>query len=252
MALSPDGTELAMMGPENGPRVGTGTRLMTLRVYAMASGALLRDWSAVLPWRLANETALSWTTDGRLAWSYLQDANPQQDGTLFTIRTVRLTDPGHDLVADSRTVWREEFSPGFGNPPFPLSCANYPTLTGDGKKVLCAAAAWLSPVSTAATRTGCPAGPPVNAEGFQLYSLATRKLIRTLYAQHTNCFPLGPGLLWASASGDVVIGEFAYGVPKLKLTEFRFGIVSDGKFWSLPSPPVASKGYQAEGAQIAW
>jgi hypothetical protein len=253
MALSPDGTRLAMMGPENGPNLGTGNTMTTLRVYSVTGGTLLRAWSGVLPWRLANNTALSWTTDGRLAWSYLWDSDPRQDATIFAIRTLRPADPGHALVADSRTVWREEFFPGNGNPPFPLSCMGVETLTGDGSKLLCAAAAFLSPVFTAQHHPACPAGPPVNAEGFQLYSLTTRKLIRTVYVQHTQCYPLGPSLLWASPSGDVVLGEITYGIPKEKLTIFHFGIASNGRFWPLPTPPVVDGGYQAEGAaQIAW
>jgi hypothetical protein len=253
MALSPDGTRLAMMGPDNGPTVGPGNRMTSLRVYSMASGALVRAWSGILPWDLANSTALSWTSDGRLAWSYLWYTDAHQDGEAFAIRTLRLAAPGHDLVADSRTVWTSADSASSGNPPYPLSCESYGTITGDGNGLLCDAGTWLSPIPTSTPRTACPAGPPVNAEGFQLYSLATHKLIRTLYTQHTNCYPLGPNLLWASPSGDVLLGEFTYGIPKVKLTIFRFGIISNGRFWPLPTPSATDGGPLIDpGAQIAW
>jgi hypothetical protein len=247
MALSPDGTRLAMMGPENGPTVGRGNRRMALRVYSVASGSLLRAWSAVLPWDLANGTALAWTTDGHVAWTYNWATDPWQNGYAFAIRTLWPADPGQDLVADARTVWYTTSTPGSGAPPFGLTCGGFGMLTGDGKQLICPASAWLSPTPTTRPRTACPAGPPVNAEGFQLYSLATRKPVGTLYRQQTNCYPLGPALLWASPSGDVVLGELTYGIPKVKLTIFRFGIVSNGRFWPLPTPPLTE-----ESSQIAW
>lgn len=173
MALSPDGSKLAVALEPN-TTISLGPEL--LRIYSVATGALLRTWTGPpsnLTWGAYegrdSNTTLSWLADGHtLAFAY----GPGTGAALTAgVRTLDVNRPGNDLIADSRpTAWSA--------PPGDTST---PMATSDGKTLVCVA-----------DGTG----------GFLEYSTATGKLTRTLY--HSG--RIGGEVLWASPSGNTLIG----------------------------------------------
>ena len=243
-ALSPDGRELAVLGTEPGPKQ---SYLEFLRVYSVATGRLLHAWSGPLDVAWDAYTTLSWTAGGRqLAVGYTWFAKSAQ---YLGVRTVDVTRPGQNLLADSRLAWSVK---DYLNVPntYPLTCAVdiQVTVTADGT-VVCAAAGVFRAVKQTLGGPACPAIPAWNSAGFLEFSAVSGKLARTVYRTDSSCVPGGSGVLWASASGRTIIGYIQYGEPPLTKTSFlRFGIFTGGRFTPLPVPPATSTVPDA----IAW
>jgi hypothetical protein len=243
-ALSPDGGELAVLGTEPGPKQ---SYLEFLRVYSVAAGRLLHAWSGPLDVAWDAYTTLSWTAGGRqLAVGYTWFAKSAQ---YLGVRTVDVTRPGQNLLADSRLAWSVK---NYLNVPntYPLTCAVdiQVTVTADGT-VVCAAAGVFRAVKQTFGGPACPAIPAWNSAGFLEYSAVSGKLARTVYRTDSSCVPGGSGVLWASASGRTLIGYIQYGEPPLtKTSVLRFGIFTGGRFTPLPVPPTTSTVPDA----IAW
>jgi len=243
-ALSPDGRELAVLGTEPGPKQ---SYLEFLRVYSVATGRLLHAWSGPLDVAWDAYTTLSWTAGGRqLAVGYTWFAKSAQ---YLGVRTVDVTRPGQNLLADSRLAWSVK---GYLNVPstYPLTCAVdiQVTVTADGT-VVCAAAGAFRAVKQTFGGPACPAIPAWNSAGFLEFSAVSGKLARTVYRTDSSCVPGGSGVLWASASGRTLIGYIQYGEPPLtKTSVLRFGIFTGGRFTPLPVPPTTSTVPDA----IAW
>jgi hypothetical protein len=243
-ALSPDGRELAVLGTEAGPKQ---SYLEFLRVYSVATGRLLHAWSGPLDVAWEAYTTLCWTAGGRqLAVGYTWFAKSAQ---YLGVRTVDVTRPGQNLLADSRLAWSVK---DYLNVPstYPLTCAVdiQVTVTADGT-VVCAAAGVFRAVKQTFGGPACPAIPAWNSAGFLEFSAVSGKLARTVYRTDSSCVPGGSGVLWASASGRTLIGYIQYGEPPLtKTSVLRFGIFTGGRFTPLPVPPTTSTVPDA----IAW
>jgi hypothetical protein len=243
-ALSPDGGELAVLGTEPGPKQSS---LEFLRVYSVATGRLLHAWSGPLDVAWDAYTTLSWTAGGRqLAVGYTWFAKSAQ---YLGVRTVDVTRPGQNLLADSRLAWSVK---DYLNVPktYALTCAVdiQGTVTADGT-VVCAAAGVFRAVKQTFVGPACPAIPAWNSAGFLEYSAVSGKLARTVYRTNSSCVPGGSGVLWASASGRTLIGYIQYGEPPLTTTSvLRFGLFTGGRFTPLPVPPTTSTVPDA----IAW
>lgn len=212
MALSPDGAKFAVAVQPNttfdsGPE--------TLRVYSVATGALLGTWTGPTS---DLGYAISATTDDNIYLSWLDDGHTvvfdysDRSGAVRMLDTSR---PGHDLIADSQPVkWSSN----------PDACGE-PLVTSDGKTIVCA-------------RLG--------SRGFSEYSTATGKFLRTLYR------PKGSDgtVLWSSPSGDTLIGLL---IPSsnalLSTTGATAGVITEGKFKQL-SFPLANGHPVPDG--IAW
>jgi hypothetical protein len=262
MALSPDDTRLAMMS-EDGPAV--------LRVYSVATGAVLHTWTTSLSYAAISPPAgplLFWTADGQLAFQWRPATAPA--GVEMEIRTMRVSDPGHDLLADSRPVWSGSVFPGRSGVTgkHPLSCGGTDgpsvLVAGGGKTIVCGASGVFRDPGTLPTVT-CPAAPPWNDEGVLQYSAVTGKLAGTLYRSQSSCVPASYGplqLLWTSASGDAAIGYFYFGasdvapigyvdsgdMPARDRPVIRFGLFTAGRFTPLPAPPTIT----TDPAFTAW
>jgi len=243
-ALSPDGTELAMIGDPGGQTV--------LRIYSVATGAVLRTWAEPRPGgaTLWFPGTLWWTNDGRtLAWGY----SGAERAETFGVWLLQVTRPGHNLVADSRLAWSTQVLGSFDpNRVRSLSCAGVgPSVlvTGDGKTIVCGAWGVLRAPGNLPNGT-CPKAPPWNDEGFLEYSAATGKLARTLYRASTSCvIETDPTqVLWASATGGTMIGFFYFDsvFPEPTPPVIRFGVYRDHTFTPLPVPPSTDAG------TIAW
>lgn len=247
MGLSPDGTRLAMMG--------TARRTAVLRIYSVATGAVLRSWSSPLPAgaiSVAEGDAVSWTGDGRQVafLSFLSIRSSRMD-----IRMLKVGDPGHDLVADSRVIWSAAVPGNFdatATRPFGCGGVFSPSVlvAGDGKTVVCGASGVFRAQGSLPDGT-CPAVPPWNREGILEYSAATGKVTRTLYQIESNCVPdVAPvRLFWTSASGDAVIGYLSFRVMAPPGTPvIRFGLFTAHGFTPLPAPPTMAK----DPGNVAW
>jgi hypothetical protein len=170
MALSPDGSKFAVTLEPN-TTMNLGPEL--LRIYSVATGALLRTWTGPpsnLTWGAYlgrdNNTTLSWLADGHtLVFDY-------GTGVRAGVRMLDMSRQGHDLIADSQpTAW----SIASGD------CSR-PLVTSDGKSVVCVTE---------------------GSGAFPEYSTATGNLTRTLYQASSGTYG---EVLWASSSGNALIG----------------------------------------------
>jgi hypothetical protein len=200
VALSADGRELAVMF-QRGVWFKGPTGPLTLTIYSIPSGRALRTWTGQTKgfpagfgwyWGRYSNSSVSWLAGGRtLAFAYgINDgANGPPLGGVFgglTLRTLDLTRPGHDLLADSKVVMS-------------LKAAKIPRcdtlqLTADGRTALCG--------TQAGTGTAYPASVP----GFIEYSLATGKP-RVAYRLKGTWALAIADVLWASPDGGTMIGS---------------------------------------------
>jgi hypothetical protein len=203
MALSRDGSMLAVMAETT-----------QVRVYSMATGALAHTWTIPSSGssRLPLVSLLSWTSDGRrLAFS----AREARSNPPVEIRLLQLSDPGHDLLADSRVAATVPSS-GCG------------LVSGDGKTVLCGSSA----PGTGSGTKACPDGSRPQTAVIHQYSTATGKLTGTLYQIERSCGTGGPALSWTSDDGNAALGSLA----DIFFGGVRFGLFTPGKFTPLPAP----------------
>jgi hypothetical protein len=248
-ALSPNGRDVALSGLTQ--FTGPQQPQEWVRIYSVATGALLRSWSGNLNVNFAAYTTLSWTSGGqslaigytafRLAakkyWDYLD------------VRTLTLRSKGSNLVADSKLVWARLTRSTWYGSRTPLSCAldDRVLVSADGQ-VVCTAFGALrtyNPNQTAAP--ACPSVPPWASVGYLSFSTVTGKQ-STLFQYDTSC-DVSADVLWTSASGDAVIGYYALGVPTPGGSQtVRFGVFSHGTFSPLPVPPTTATVPQT----IAW
>jgi hypothetical protein len=204
MALSPDGSEFAVALEPN-TTMTSGPEL--LRIYSVATGALLRTWTGPpsnVTWDgylgRDNNTTLSWLADGHtLVFDYGAGG-----------RMLDTSRPGHDLIAGSRpTAWS-----------ISVNACSRPVVTSDGKTVVCATA---DSQGIAETTGGTCSGALVE------YLTATGTPARTLY--QANCGTDGE-VLWVSPSGEALIGY----LNKPGQSSPVVGVITQGKFRSLAFP----------------
>lgn len=222
-AISPDGKELAALSVR-----GNGT---TLRIYSVATGAVLRTWIAGT-WRDSNnelewQTGVSWTADGRqLAFSTVVTTGKGPFDAALVERRIGVTQPSGDLAAASRVVLKA-----------PANCTSL-LLTPDGGTVVCATRVY-------SFYPGPPASCGKTEPMFVAYSAATGKRLRILYRYPGACASAVYGVVWSDASARHVIGEawtaFSGKPPR---TTDRFGVAAAGKFIKFP---IAKHGQNYSG-----
>jgi hypothetical protein len=241
IALSPDGTELAVILQPNA--LGSPAGPVLLRVYSVATGAVLRTWSAASGTQVGTpkyggpdaNTSLFWLDGmGRLAFVV--------NG--WAVRVLDTTAHGGDLIADSRPV--------FSQPPVPLpsnsslrcqSAGYHLFVSPDGKTVTCGAAAVLP----GPTRN---CGRPSRIRlGLLQYPAADSGHARTLYTSASACAGVGYVIepLWTNDSGGTLIGYLDTGRSESSSRNGQFGVVSGGRFKPLSAPPT---NYPDRG--VAW
>jgi hypothetical protein len=265
VALSQDGRELALAYVPN-------TRI-SLRIYSVATGKLLNSWSAsdskppaigLFANGFLSNTSLSWVDDDRaLAFATSTDNRKpaEQDLVDRAVRVLDVTARGGDLIADSRVVWSRTDTSIIANYTRPVCNAQegstVPFLTADGKTVVCAAIASLTvqPQRTTQQRT--------TQQRTELrlvwlgFSLSAPEAARALY-QFTASVN-GQGLVstsdvrWVNASGSAMIVDWAAGSGGPNSPPpAHFGVVHDGRFTPLPSPPGSNFYTLVNRAAIAW
>jgi hypothetical protein len=218
ISLSPDGGKFAVLYQPGRNLPATGP--FTLKVYSVATGALLHAWIGHDPYHGSygygsetppdNNTNLSWTADGqRLAFVYRSSNGP--DASL-RLRVLDLKRQGTDLFADSTVIVT---IPAIG---YYAWCETL-GIRGDGRAAMCGAqlakvlpkGIVLDALRRSADNGPC-AGPTVpNEPGLAEFSVSTGKLTRVLYQMHApatgGCFTGAGDILWSSPSGDRVLGS---------------------------------------------
>jgi hypothetical protein len=245
MALSGSAQELAV------GEVPSAAGGVDVKVFSLATGQLLHDWSTNDPsiavsfdWliSLSRPPALSWI-DGDQALALTTMSNEASDNKLETVRTLNVNAPNGDLRTASRAIWTTPTADQSGA----LTCGILklsrmsPMVSADGKTVSCA---------TVSQPGGTPPGgnkSPLDwAVTFSTYDLAagtTAARQGTIAYQVTRQEP-GPagssgggGLVWVSPSGGTLIGAWGIGAgTSASDVPLYVGVISKGKFTPLRLP----------------
>jgi hypothetical protein len=214
MALSPDGTKLAIaVQPRHRPDVN----LEELRIYTLATGAV-RTWrgEGVIGFSPDDSQSLSWTANGRLL---LYDWKPaslgHSPGNGFAPWLLDTTLAGTGLQADSRQVASFGATPSADAP----SCQSNYIITPDGSAVVCGAVTTIGLASQ-------------NNATFAFYGLSTStgRALRTLYRRKISNAASHINVLWSNASGTVLIAV----IPRNG--DGEVGIIKSGTFTPLNIP----------------
>ena len=261
IALSPDGAWLAVALRPDEKSDPSGPA--ELRVYSLATGRVLRSWTApadstVIPYAsggIDSDTSLTWLDDGHTL--ALESTSPTANGNVTTIRTLDLSRPGTNLIASSRVVWSSDSPYSYNvSGPEPKCLSNgLVRLSGDGKTVICGRIVPALTLRNVPNQRCVPGILPGTAELAE-YSVATGRLLRTLATYPSSCATGGLEVypLWASTAGNEVIGyvntrsRTATGqqIPGV----VRFGVFGAGAFRPLPYPSLPSGVSLPE--HIAW
>jgi Sigma-70 region 2 len=263
IALSPDGTELAVALQPDG--LNDQSALTYLRVYSVATGALLHSWFATAasdpsgqPQLFAgpkyagpdSNLALAWVGQRGLAFGYTRaipaktvdgsDVSPQTV-TLAQIRYISLqTKNGGDVIDAGKAL--ADLTPGPRAAPAPLACGpgalDAILVTEPGPTLICGATGG-SYSRGGDAKTRCPPEPGFGL-GLVEYAAGASAPSRVLATYTARC--AGPLVvlqpLWSNPAGTTQLGLLGLGADG-GTAAVRFGIFSKGKFTALPMPVTA-------------
>ena len=214
IALSPNGSELAVLFQRGVWVIGGRTGPLTLSVYSVSTGKALRTWTQQTNdrpagygwyWGRYSNSSITWLSDGStlaFADGTLDGDNGPPLGGAFSdvkIRAINLAGPSGDLIADSKVVFSSENN----------WCSTL-QLTPDGKTVFCGLYVSNGDRSSSAN------DPEILA-----YSVATGK--SRLAYRLKGAFTDGmANVLWLSPDGSTLIGA-VFGLGG----ESRPGVIGD-------------------------
>jgi hypothetical protein len=230
VAISPDGTELAV-APAGSPA--------TVRIYSIATGQVLRTWSATVPgavavesWTASGESSqftaarvLRWSSDGRkLAFAWNSSA----------IRVLDASAPDGNLITSSSQLAAIGTTHGAVG-SFTCDASQGWQLIAAGQGVICGGSAQPDLPQTTARGGAC-----TRSERMFIGFLQETKggVPESLLDFETECSAQagdsdGAYIGWASADGSVVVGAEVWD------GHLRFGVFRDGRFTPLPALPVS-------------
>jgi hypothetical protein len=256
MALSPDGTKLAV---GTTPYSTNPDVKQWLRVYSVATGAVLRAWSTPpgqdALWGGAgaggdDNTSLSWIGDHALAFAGATRTAGSRVST-YRVMVLDLSRPDGDLLGNSRPTIAV---PVAFSSRAPFNCGQLwrvnVLITGDGKSFVCGG---TGTSDAKLPEYLCGSGTAWNTAAFAAFSFATGKLSGSLSGYRTNCTGLALVVypVWVSATGSTVIGWMHFTNKRPGL----FGVFSHGSFRPIPNP-VPGSDYQTDDGsllyQAAW
>ena len=225
IALSGDGTELAVVSTTAGVPLSTGVPL-ALQVYSVATGRLQHSWSAGISATAGNPKPiadLSWVGDGTVGFALTYSPKVREE-----IRALDVSRTGTNLLADSHLVW-SQYVPAapHGTPNAPHAC-DTPFLTGNGQAVVCG------------NSTYSPSGKRLSAV-WLAYPLATPTRPRVIGSvqepQGVSSFNGSISVEWTNPSGTKVIGSWnpAVELPRNgeEVTNYE-GVIENGKVKPFP------------------
>jgi hypothetical protein len=210
IALSGDGTELAVVSMPINASFEDGAVPLTLTVYSVATGQLQHSWSAGISASLSNRKPiadLSWVGDSTVGFAVTYSREVREE-----VRTLDVSKTGANLLADSRTVWSQDLrtlpgAHGGSSTPFLLPARHVcdtPFLTGNGEAVVCGNSSYS------------PSDKRWSAVWLR-YSLATptrsRVLGRVQEPRNVNGFASPISVDWTNLTGTEVIGSWFPVVP---------------------------------------
>ena len=259
VVLSPSGGELAMTYQLRDPAPGT----EVLGIYSVATGKLLKSWSAPLSGELGllspfeftfmqSNNQLSWVDGGRALSFTTSDFSGSS--ILVAVRTLELSTGGGNLIGDSRVVWSMRTTPSEGAA---AACAwapvTVPWVTANGKTIVCFHAVTNDPGNTIPsdftekkrrtwqlTWLAYPTSDPKAAH-------AARTLYKfTTYSTGAQAEGFS-SVQWADATGSTMI--VAWTIETTTSSAVHFGVVSHGRYTPLPTPPGISLALPPD---IAW
>jgi hypothetical protein len=259
VALSPDGTELAVASKQfNVLGSSSANNPPRLSLWSVATGKELWHWATQSGWITASTpaagsrpepfdtdgmaTALRWTPDGgALAYAW--------NGAEIRLLDLTAQGPGPDLDKDLVKASRLRASIGDYDTPagasFTCVAADGWSLSTAAKTFTCAGRA--VPMG-AATGPGCGKAAPAHPALFQDIQLSGGASELTTLAQAPGCVPNGPraksaSLGWSNADGSRVIAMLG----DLTARDDRLGIFTKKTFTSIPA--ILSSGSLAT---VAW
>jgi hypothetical protein len=224
LALSPDGSELAVMFQRGvwtvNKTLSSTAGPLTLSVYSVSTGKALRTWTQPTngspagygwDWDRYINNSITWLADGRtLAFAggtYSRENAVPQIFSDVKVRTIDLASPGGDLLADSQVVFSS----------VNRECDTL-QLTADGKTVVCGTFA-----------SGGKKSSAYDPEILE-YSVATGES-RLVYRLNGVCNFGMANVLWMSADGSTLIGSLyseTFGAH-LAITSKQFtGLITKG------------------------
>ena len=234
VAISPDGTELAVALAGSPP---------TVRIYSIATGKVLRTWSATVPGSVAVESwtasggssqftaasVLRWSSDGRrLAFAWNSTA----------IRALDVSAPDGNLITSSSllaaigTTVNEHSS-------VTCNASQGWELIAGGQGVICAGSVHADGSPTSRGSAGACTYSGRTSIGFLEETKGGQGSVPTsLVDFEPECsataeYPDDAYIGWASADGSVVIGSLVWD------GHVQFGLFRDGRFTPLPALPVS-------------
>ena len=235
IAVSGDGTQLAVVSMTMGNAALARGVPVTLGVYSVATGQMRHSWSAglsVSDGNLRPVADLSWAGDSTVGFAVTYSPEVRE-----TVRTLDVTKTGTDLLADSRLVW-SQYVPAapHGTPNAPHAC-DTPFLTGNGKAVVCG------------NSTYSPGDKRLSAI-WLAYPLATPARPRVIGSVRqppdVSGFNGQVSVDWTNASGTEVIGSWNPSVPLAdngnEVTNY-IGVIGNGQVKSFP---------RAFGPEVTW
>jgi hypothetical protein len=238
MALSESGQELAVADIPEVPAAGKPKDWQEVKVFSVATGKLLHDWTAndpmatigtALPSTVANvptgTPALTWVDgDQAVTLATSHETVTKTSATMTgTVRRLNMAGSASgNLMTDSTVIWS-------GTLPWNQSKGCFqvdgwpPLVSADGNTISCLT--WDMPAKT-----------PGHVD-FDTYPLVTGRQptlnYRAMIPPEDKTGGLDASVLWVSPSADTLI--VAWGGPGLKpSTGAHFGVISHGKFTPLP------------------
>ncbi len=257
IALSPDGTKLAVASEPVSDNIDVP---QLLRVYSVATGAVLRSWSSapglVPPIEGGggaggdDNASVAWVGDRALAYYGIAQEAPRK--FIGGVWVLKLSHPDGHIIASSRLAVQVPTQGYTARPPFGcnLLFRGDVVVTGDGNLFVCGGS---GASSVKLPRLYCLEKPAWNTVAYAGFSLTTGKLTRFLSGYRTGCsgYNVTGYALWANYSGSVVIGYMLFG----DASSGRFGAFSDGAFRALPYPVPGNSYQYFNGSllyQVAW
>ena len=216
MALSPDASKLAVSLQADPYHPGY---RQSLRVYSVATGAVLRTWTttqtaiSAFDYGIDGNSAVTWLADGVHVAYLLFTAGPY-------LRTVDIRQPGGDLVKDAIKVVDHQIGcdqPGYG--PTEGGGPEMVRLTPDGSALACAVGAEGNIYDhLPKPRTASYCRQATATEGLAIVSDITQKPVTNLagYAEKGQCTPGEypyPEITWTSPDDRELIGYLPYPGP---------------------------------------
>jgi hypothetical protein len=238
IALSGSGHQLAVatQGVFNNATQSPGR--YQIRIYSVDSGKLLHTWTtnkagALNPGYFAEQSrALAWI-DGDRAVAFSVSGSVQQPGLakalVTTWRRLDISTGDGDLMAGSKVIWSQTLSPA---QDYSNACQPgwMQVISADGKTLVC---------GSLSVAQGTQSKPTSWRVAWLAYSVRTGA-VRTLYQVivHKAAAPyVHP--LWAGTSGSTIIGEWGQGTSSGPQHNPSVGVISNGTFNQIPSPPDA-------------